>query len=129
MAAKVLNLDVLSPKSSRVLILSGVEYPLLEFSVEDYIETSLAIEQAEAAQPVAADADDATLEQKARARFELFMTEIIKRIPTMSRDSLVKLSIEQLAAVHQFVNGVDPDTIAKMFEGVPATEAEATSGK
>lgn len=127
--AKVLNLDVLSPKSSRVLILGGVEYQLLEFSVEDYIETSLQIEQAEAAAPAPADADEETLEQKARARFELFMTEIQKRIPTITREVLVKLQIEQLAAVHQFVNGVDPDTIAKMFEGVPATEAEAASGK
>lgn len=95
MATKVLNLDRLIEKApQRVLSYKGIEHPIKEMSVEDFLKLTKVAEELE---------KGSTLGQQIEANIEL----LADAIPTMDRDELRKIPVEHLAALARFVRGDD----------------------
>jgi hypothetical protein len=117
---KIFNVDDLSPKAERELVLGGKTYALKGLTVEDFIKTT---EMAKAL-----DKKDATLAEQ----FELTIGVILERVPGLPREALLPLSLDQLQATVAFVRGVDPDDIIKMLAAdspdavTPAAEGTPT---
>lgn len=90
---KTLNIDALA-KTTRTLTFGGETYPVLEMTVENFIETSK---------------EAAALEKKDGVTFldQLQMTmNIVRRsVPTLPVEKLQGLSIEQLVTVSKFLRG------------------------
>ena len=115
---KILNLDALSEKITRELVLNGKTYKIRETTVEDFIETTRAAE--------AIDIEKMTIGQQTEMTIDL----IAKQIPDIARDDLMHLNLDQLQAVAAFVRGVDPEVIMAAVGGAkPADEtAPAAEG-
>lgn len=117
MAVKILNLEQLAPQSGRVLRLNGVDYPVEEMSVQNFIETTLTAERLEG-------------ETSIVVQLEATIDLIQRAIPTIDRELLKRLTLEQLQAVTVFIRGEDPEEIIKRFtQAVQPAEAEAEPGK
>lgn len=114
--AQVLNLDEIHVSEPRVLIMNKVEHPIEELSVETYIEVSAT------AKRLQGETDQAVL-----------MTEtvrLIKRqVPSVAESALMKLSLEKLMAVSEFVRGVDPEKIIARAGGAVKAETEEKAGE
>lgn len=107
---KVLNLDVLSKEKQRsVLTLHGKEYEVLDSTVEDFIETSVAAKQLEDSKAGAVEQINATIDM------------IKRRIPTIDVAALRSLTFEQLHMIIKFIQG-------EMEEGA-APDAEVVDGE
>lgn len=96
--AKILNLDNLAKKEVRELLLDGKTYKVREMSVEDFIETSRIAEKLES-------------ESSFAVQMEESIKLIQRAIPDIEPGVLKALSMEQLAALSQFVRGEDPAEI------------------
>lgn len=88
---KTLNLDALA-KTNRTITLGGKEYVVEEMTVENFIETTKAAEKL---------GDNATFIEQMEAAIEM----ILRSVPTIERDVLKKLSLEQLTTIVKFVRG------------------------
>jgi hypothetical protein len=91
---KVLNLDKLVPVENRVLQIGEESYPVLPVTVANFIETTRAAEK------VAADASVAD-------QIETAIDMVLRSVPTVPRETLLRLSMEQLHLIVTFVRG-DP---------------------
>jgi hypothetical protein len=102
---KTLNLDALV-KTNRTITLGGREYAVEEMTVENFIETTKAAEKL---------GSDASLADQMEAAIEMTM----RSVPAIERDTLKKLSLDQLTTIVQFLRGDFDGT-----EPAPATEGE-----
>jgi len=90
----ILNLDdVVVPKRS--ITLHGVRHPVEPQSVEGFIKSVRALQELEKK----ADSTDVV------AQFELSMDAITFSVPTLTRDMLGKLTLEQLGKINRFLRG------------------------
>lgn len=92
---KVLNLDSLAD-AERELIIKGKSYPVKGMTVQAFI----AITQA---------AEKLTGESTFAEQVEATVDTIILNVPTIGREVLLGLSLEQLKAVMEFVRGEVPE--------------------
>lgn len=96
--SKILNLDKLvaaEASQRRVLKINGVDYPINEMSVQDFIQANLDAERLEKEGTSVADQVKAAVDMIAR------------RVPDVPRDILVKYSMPVLRQIMAFVRGDD----------------------
>lgn len=111
MATKILNIAELASKEVRVLRVNGVDHPVREMSVEDFIETTLAAERLDGEQSIV---------KQLEATFDL----ILRAVPTIEKDVLKGMTLDQLQAMTAFIRGGDPDEIIKrLTEDSPESES------
>lgn len=103
---KTLNLDALA-KTNRTITLGGKEYAVEEMTVENFIETTKAAEKL---------GESATFIEQMEAAIEM----ILRSVPSIERDTLKRLSLEQLTTIVKFVRGD--------LDGTPAPTQEASEG-
>lgn len=98
----VLNLDELS-KQTRTITIKGQSHEVIDMTVEDFIETTKAIEEMEKKEKVS-DVDEVVSA----------IGIISRRVPTLSVDELNKLSMEKLSLIMKFIQGqMDEEKAAK----------------
>jgi hypothetical protein len=102
--AKVLNLDEIHVAEPRVLVMGGASHPIDELSVESYIE-------------VESTADRLKGETRQGVVMKETVRLIKRQVPTVDESALLKLSLEKLFAVSEFVRGVDPEKIIARAKG------------
>jgi hypothetical protein len=106
---KILNLDKLVKEAGRQLVLEGATHNIREMSVTDFIEVT---RMAEAMQR-----DGATVADQVEATVKL----IVRLIPTITEETLVKLPLETLSEIASFVrgetNGDGEPEVAPVAEG------------
>lgn len=109
---KTLNIDALA-KTTRTLTLGGETYPVVEMTVENFIETSKTA---------------AELKKKENVTFidqlEMTMGIVRRSVPTLPVSKLQGLSIEQLVTISKFLRG----DLDKEAEGVEEV-VEGADGK
>lgn len=109
--AKILNLDGFAAKAeARKLIIGGKEYAVEDMTVENFIETTKA-------------ADRLTGETSVAVQVEATMDMIQRSVPTVERELLQRLTLEQLQAITAFVRGENVDEAQD--EAVATAEGEA----
>lgn len=101
---KILNIDNFASKEKRVLTIAGVDYPVEEMSVENFIQTTRAAEKLSGEESVATQVE-ATIEM------------ICRSVPGIDNKMLTKLSLSQLQTIVTFVRGEE-------VEGTETTEEE-----
>lgn len=101
--AKILNIDSFA-KDERSVKLGGVEYPIVEMTVENFIETS----------KQAAALEDASLVDQIEATIVMIM----RSIPTVPESVLRGIKLEHLKTIVAFIRG------DHLVEGVEDTEAQ-----
>jgi uncharacterized protein (DUF2126 family) len=111
---KILNLDALVKPEARELVLGGVSYEVPDMTVENFVAT------ARIAQALAANAE-ATVADQIDAAVDM----IVRSIPGVPRDVLVKCSLAQLNTITDFIRGED---VAKA-ETAAAEQAAAPAGE
>jgi hypothetical protein len=103
--AKVLNIESLEvPKKS--LTLGGVDYPVEELSVENFIVTTQEAKRLEG-------------ETDHGVQMVATVDMIMRSIPTIPREKLTALSIEQLVVIVKFVQGSLEEGAAGVTEQDP----------
>jgi hypothetical protein len=112
--AKVLNLDEVLVAEPRELVLGGRTHVVQEMSVEDYIDAVAT------GKKISADSENTELAMKETARL------IQRQVPTVEASALMKLPLEKLYAIAEFVRGVDPEQILAKASGA-AQEGEGAS--
>jgi ABC-type multidrug transport system ATPase subunit len=109
---EVLNLDDFT-KQARTITMNGKSHEVIDMTVEDYIETSKAIEEMKKVEAVS-DAD-----QVLHA-----VGMISRRVPTLNKDDLKKLSMAKLSMIMKFIQGELDEEAKEVKE-----EKEETKGK
>ena len=89
---KVLNIDTLS-KQERVIVLGGVEHKVHEMSVENFLETTAALNEIEAS--------GFSLDKQVLGTVDMIM----RSVPTAPRELLVKVPMSQLQTIVAYVRG------------------------
>lgn len=96
----VLNLDELS-QQTRTITIKGVAHEVVDMTVEDFIETSKAIEALKKA-----ESDKNTTESdKTVGQVKHAIDMICRRVPTLTPADLSKLSMEKLSLIMKFIQG------------------------
>lgn len=108
-AMKTLNLDSLA-KTERTLTLGGETYPVIEMTVENFIQTTRQAQKLEEeGKTTFADQIEATVEMISRS------------VPKCPVEKLRALSIDQLITVSKFLRGeFDGETVAGQKDGEEA---------
>jgi hypothetical protein len=107
---KTLNLDQLA-KHTKTVTLGGKEYPVLDMTVEQFIETNAAAERLK--------------DEKDPVKQLRETVALIKRaIPDCPIEQLNKLQFEQLGVLLDFINGDLEKEAAKANEGKGQAETE-----
>lgn len=110
--AKILNVDSLVPAPQRALSIGGTEHPIAELTVENYIESTRDAQQLEGS-------TDQML------HLEVTIKMILRFVPTLTREQLVRLPLDTLKDIVAFVRGDDEDETPE-----PAAEvAQGEAGK
>lgn len=104
---KTLNLDTFA-KAERTITIAGKTYEVMEMTVENFIETTRAAERL---------GDSASFVDQVEETISM----ILRSVPTIDRDVLKKLSLEQMTTIVKFIRGDMDEQIA--------TEGEDKSGK
>lgn len=101
---KVLNLDKLSKKEGKEIVLFGNTHHVDGMTVENFIETTRAAE---------ALAEETSLVKQVEATIDM----ITRSVPTVERDDLKKLALEQLQAIVAFIRGDAVEGVESKEEG------------
>lgn len=104
---KVLNLDKLTKKEGREIVLFGKTHAVDGMTVANFIETTRAAE---------ALAGEESLVKQVEATVEM----IVRSVPTLDRKDLSKLALEQLQAIVAFVRGDAVDGVESRSDGEDA---------
>lgn len=115
MATKILNLEELASKEARVLRINGVDHPVLEMSVQDFIETTLAAERLEG---------ETSIVKQLEATFDL----VIRAVPSVDKAVLKRMTLDQLQAMTAFIRGGDPEEIIRRLTQEASPDKETNSG-
>lgn len=105
---KILNLDELA-KEERVLKLNGKSHKMKDTSVEEFITASKAAEEAEKAE----GSDDDVLLSK---MIENMVEMVMNAFPTIVKEDVSGLRLEQLNAIVDFAMGDSKEKIEKLAE-------------
>jgi len=107
---KILNIDAITPSVTRTIKMKGVDHPVLELSVESFIDATneadrLEREEANVAEQVAATA-----------------AAIMRSVPTLDRGTLYAMTLKQLGVIYRFISGEDefsdmPDAVTEQGDG------------
>jgi len=89
--AKLLNLDDFAGEE-RALVLGGVEYPMVEMSVKEFVEVTSNESLMD---------EDMPLSEQVRLSIEM----IQRRFPTCPKEKLDALNLSQLTAILDFARG------------------------
>lgn len=100
--AKILNIDSFA-KDERSIKLGGVEYPIKEMTVDNFIETTRQ----------ALSLEDANLVEQVEGTIKMIM----RSIPTVPEDVLRGIKLEHLQTIVAFIRG------DHLVEGVEDTDA------
>ena len=100
--AKILNIDSFA-KDERSLKLNGVDYPIQEMTVENFIETT----------KQALSLEEATLVDQVQGTIKMIM----RSIPTIPEEQLRKIKLEHLQTIVAFIRG------DHLVDGVEDTDA------
>lgn len=107
---KLLNIDSVRPKIDRELILDGVKYKVAIVDVELFFDiVKLQEEMAE--------------QKSASAQVEIMIDFILKFIPGLTRETLMKTRIDQLQLITDFIRDEVPDEMLENSEAKTETEA------
>lgn len=112
--AKILNLSKLDTKEVRELVIDGEAHPIAEMTVSNFIETSRVAERIA----------DAPLCVQVEATVDM----VVRSVPTVSREALMKQSLSNLNMIAAFVRGDDvgvESEDASQESETPAAEGEA----
>lgn len=90
--AKVLNIDALAPQVQRTVTIGGETHNVLEMTVGNFIQT---VSEAERLK------DNENSVDQVNASID----QILRYVPTLSRDKLAALTFEQLATISAFIRG------------------------
>lgn len=102
---EILNLDDLA-KQERKLVLAGKDHFIVEMSVEDFIEATKE-----------AKALEGQTERDVASNMGASIKHITRVIPTLTDAELRKLSVRQLLAIVQFINGKLDEEAMKGSDG------------
>lgn len=91
--AKYLNIDDLAPEP-KILTLKGIEYPMHQISVGEFIEIMRGNEEEQ-------NFSEAPLHEK----IDMLITQIQRAFPTAPEEDLRGLSIDQLTVIFKFIQG------------------------
>lgn len=112
---KIVNLDQLETKRDKVVILKGVEHVMTTLTVKDYIQQLKASAEIEKL----TSTEDATPETADRI-VELTIDALAKLFPSISRDELESLNMDQLNAIRGLAEDYTADEAP---EGEPTGES------
>jgi GTPase Era involved in 16S rRNA processing len=112
---KVINLDDLETRKDKVVILKGVEHVMKTLTVKDYVQQLK--KQAEIEKLTTADTQ--TVETADRL-IELTVDALAEVFPTIPRDQLESLNMEQLNAMRSLAEGYAEEDAP---EGEPTGES------
>jgi len=102
---KILNIDTLT-SDQRTLVLGGVEHPVVEMNVDNFIATTKAAEELQSTNaPLTAQVESA-------------VSLIIRSVPTVSRDTLNKVPLRHLQTIVAFVRGDEVEAVPDASEPV-----------
>ena len=110
MAKKVLNLDEVLVTDARELVLGGTTYVVKEMSVEDYIDATSTGER------IKVDPTNIDLQMRETARL------IARQVDGLKEATLMKLPLEKLYAIPEYVRGVDPEKIIQKANAEASAE-------
>lgn len=96
---KIINLDQLETKRDKVVVLGGKEHVMATLTVKDYIQQLKGQQELE---KLASDVD-ATPETADRI-VELTISALQKLFPTITREQLESLNMEQLSAMRELAD-------------------------
>ena len=113
---KVLNLDKISKKSERTLVLGGVEYEVKAMTVGNFIEVTAAAESL----------SEASISEQIKATVDM----ICRSVPTIDKETLNNLPLEDLHQIVSFVRGEDtPEDAPEGQASEGAAEGAVEPGK
>lgn len=119
---KILNLDSLA-KVERAVTIDGVEHPVHEVSVQDFVDNLAAAEALEAVEATRTGA------QKTRDGVELSIKTIVQSIPSLSKERVMKLGVSGMLIVLQFIRGeFDPELLKGAADQAAENAAAAVEG-
>ncbi len=101
---KILNIDKLVPEESRELVIFGKTHQVKGLDVGGFLATTLAAEEL---------AEEKSLVKQIEATIDM----IVRAVPTIERDDLRKLTLDQLQSVVSFVRGDEVDGVEDSAEG------------
>lgn len=111
--SKLLNLDDLSQQEERVLILGGVDYPMTEMTVKDFIEIN------QDAQALKGETDPGTL-------METTINLIQRSFPTCPREVLLGLGLTKLNRIMKFTSEAPEEVLEEAAAGEAGNEQKAS---
>lgn len=100
---KTLNIEALA-QTNRTLTIAGVEYPVEEMTVENFIETTKAADRL-GENPTYREQIDATIEM------------IMRSVPSVPREVLMKLGLSHLSAIVKFIRGDLDEEVSEKRDG------------
>lgn len=92
---KILNLDQFSTTTDRILKIKGVDYPIDEMTVANFIETTRTVQKL--------SSDDASIADQIEATIDA----ICRCVPSLPRKTIEGYSLEVLKKISEFVRGED----------------------
>lgn len=101
---KMLNLDTFA-KEDRTITIKGVVYDVQEMTVENFIETTKAIEALEDKE-----------KQSNADQIETTIDMILRSVPKLPRDILRTMSLDKMAVIAKFLRGEMDEEITKSVE-------------
>lgn len=101
---KYLNIDEIAPEK-KVLTLRGAEHVMHQVTVEEFIEITKAAQES---------GEGKIQDRPVYEQVEMLVEQILKAFPSVPRDHLVKLSIDQLTTILKFTAGaLEEEGVAK----------------
>lgn len=109
---KVLNLDSITPTITRSITLKGVTHPVIEISVEDFVNTTKEAERLEREEASITDQIIATADS------------ILRAVPSLDKQELYSMSLKQMGVIYRFISGEDefkdiPDAVSEQGDEDP----------
>lgn len=109
---KVLNLEKLSKKEGRELVIGGVSYPVQPMTVANFIATTEAAEKLKG---------ESSLAKQVSATIDM----IQRSVPTAQREVLEQLELGQLQAITAFIRGEEVEGAESSAPAEAGQEGEA----
>ena len=102
---KILNIESITSEVARTITLKGVSHPVIEMTVENFVDTTKHAERLEK--------ENASIVEQIEATAE----SILRSVPTLDRKEIYAMSLKQLGVIYRFISGEDefedfPDAIS-----------------
>ena len=107
---KVLNIDSITAEVSRTITIKGVSHPVIEMTVENFVDTTKQAERLEK--------EDAGIVEQVQATAD----SILRSVPSLDKKELYAMSLKQLGVIYRFISGEDE------FEDLPGAVSDEEGG-